>query len=779
MPQKKTANPSAAGGKNGNATEPTKGNAKTPRQTKASAPKIRPDTKAGKGQAKKSSASLRAKDAARKKAERAAATVVKIPKCKDRDRRKRLEQDDIAWLMYYFGGACELDDPFTYDFTGQQIEMVKAIGHALEFGDDQALAASRGEGKTTITERLILKYHLQGKVDYSVIFQASAELAENCLDSIKTAIERNVLLRQDYPEVCIPVIALEGASQRAGTQRVSGHRHDTGKAFEMASSKFTWSGDEIIFPDVPGSPSARSIIATRGLDATVRGLKKRGKRPKIAVIDDPDTEDTSRSREQAEKLEMRIEAAIGGLGGQRKRIGRVIISTIQSPISVSALYTDPKRKPTFKGRRFRFLITKPSRMDIWEDYVEMWKEDFEKGDEHCRRSCKFYLDNREDMDAGGVVSNQNRFDPSRLPDGTQLEYSALQHYFNLKGRLKPGVVEAEYDNDPIIHDAIVEDDLKPSSVQKKVNGFDRCIIPDGCILLTQGIDVRKRALHWVVRAWKADGTGFTIDYGVFEVLGTSFSSDEGVDQAIQRAVLSRLEEAKMAGYRFDNGEKKDIDLTLVDAGWKTSAIYGACVIAGLGVLPVMGFGKSSGCVQANFHDAMKSTVDRKAGDRWFLSRKQKFVKFETKSDSNINEVVSRLWLVCADADHWKGFEHDRWKTGIDSDGSMSVFGIASDDGERMSKDQRDHHSYARHICNEQEVERMHKGVLIRRWEAKSENTHWLDASYYSNVAASIKGIRIGGAVVDIQQSSVIKAAHGRPQKQRKSLADLASEAKHG
>lgn len=773
MPRKKAVYPSTDVESDETPQTPVVETAKTPRQTKATGSRKSPKPTSRKKPAKKSSASLRAKDAARKKALLAAATVVKIPKCKDRDRRARLESDDVAWLMYYFGKDCDLEDPFTYEFTEQQLEMIKAIGRALEFGGDQALAASRGEGKTTITERLILKYHLQGKVNYSVIFQASGELAANCLDAIKTYIERNVLLRQDYPEVCYPVIALEGANIRANTQRVSGFRHDNGKSFEMASSKFTWSGDEIIFPDVLGSPSGRSIIATRGLDSTVRGLKKRGKRPKIAVIDDPDTEDTARSEEQSTKLELRIEAAIGGLGGQKKRIGRVIITTIQSPISVSFRYTDPKIKPTFKGRRFKFLVKKPDRMDLWEEYILLWKEDFDLGDEHCRRSCQFYLDHRKEMDAGAKVSNSNRFDGSKLPDGTQLEHSALQHYFNLVGRLGLPVVAAEYDNDPIVSDSIIEDDLKPTRIQKKVNGFERCSIPRGCVLLTQGIDVRKRALHWVVRAWRLDGTGFTIDYGVFEIHGTTYGSNEGVDQAVQRAILSRLEESKETKYTFDDGQRLEIDLTLVDAGWMTAAVYGACVIAGVGVLPVQGFGKSSGCVQANFHDALKSTVDRKPGDNWFLSRKQKFVKFEQSGDSRVNEIVSRMWLVCTNADHWKRWEHDRWRTDIGSAGSMSLFGEAGDDGERMSKDQRDHHSYAHHICNEQEVEKLKKSKLTRFFEAKSENTHWLDASCYADVAASIRGIVLGGVGASVNRSKI-----GSKPNQRKTLAQLAEEAKH-
>ena len=76
-------------------------------------------------------------------------------------------------------------------------------------------------------------------------------------------------------------------------------------------------------------------------------------------------------------------------------------------------------------------------------------------------------------------------------------------------------------------------------------------------------------------------------------------------------------------------------MTLVDAGWRTAAVYLACAQAGLGVMPIMGFGKSAGCTQASFSDVQRRTLDKKPGDRWFLSRK------------------GRLWLVCADTDHWR------------------------------------------------------------------------------------------------------------------------------
>jgi hypothetical protein len=668
----------------------------------------------------------RESNAARQRDSRAKATIVVIPKCANKRRRRRLEKNDEAWLMYYFGPGCELEDTFTYKFTSQQKEMITAISESLDYGLDQAIAASRGEGKSTIAERLLLKKHLEGKVDYSVIFQATGPLANGCIDSIKHTLENNPLLVADYPEVCVPIIALEGAPQRAQTQKVSGFRYDNGKPFERHPSKFTWSGDEIIFANVPGSPSAKSIITAKGLESAVRGLRKRGKRPKLALVDDPDTEETAASAEQSKKLEKRIDAALGLLGGQKRKVGRVIITTIQSRISASFRYTDPKIKPSMKGKRFRFLVKKPERMDLWEEYVQMWKDD-QTSDPFCRRAHRFYLENQNEMERGHDVSNPNRFDDSLTPDGTPLEVSALQRYFNTVAQLGQEYTSTELDNDPPEETAVVESGLEPRRIQTKTNNHPRRVIPPGVVLLTQGIDCRKIALHWVVRGWQMDGTGHTIDYGIHEVRGTVYGSDEGVDVAIRRAILERIEETKETKYIHHDDENRTmaVDLTLVDAAWRTPAVYGACHEAGVGVMPIMGFGKSDGCVQANFHDALRSTVDKKPGDGWFLSRKGK------------------IWLVCADTDRWKNWEHDRWMAPIGTAGCMMIFGYDSDNPERLNEDQKSHHSYARHITNEKEREEPYKGGVRRRWHKKSDNNHWLDASYYSDVSANMRGVKLG------------------------------------
>lgn len=635
----------------------------------------------------------------------------------------------MLWLRWYFGPNCGLPDPFWYEFTGQQLEMISAIGHAVQFRGDTARAASRGEGKTSIFERLLTKYTAQGILNFSVLFAATGTLAESSLDSIKLGFEENVLLAADYPEICTPVAALRNSPNRAHFQLCSGLRHDNGKPYEMAPAKFQWSGQEIILPNLPGSPSARAIIATRGLDSAVRGIKRKGRRVQLAGIDDPDTEETARSEDQASKLEERIDRGIAGLGSQKRPVARVMLTTIQSSISASAKFTDPALKPTWRGKRFSFLIKPPEATHLWEEYVQLYKEDNlqtargERDDPHCRRAHQFYVEHFDQMNEGAQVANVNRFNEDILPDGSQTELTALQHYYNFVARTSPEAASTELDNNPIEVEKVAESGLAPKRIQKKCNGYKRRVMPPDCYKITRGIDCRKVALHWVVRAWKRDGTPFTIDYGIHDVHGTVYGSDEGLDIALKRAILDYLESsAELYG--------QPIDRTMIDAGWRTQAVYSACQEAGPGVTPIMGFGKSAGCVKQVFTPMRKRTKTIRPGDGWYMS----------KTDRG-------LWLCCADADRWKAWEHDRWLTSEGKVGCMTIFGAPHERYDRLSPDEKGHHSYAHHICNEGEVDEPYKGGMRKVFRAKSDNTHWLDASYYSDIGAGLEGVELFGSAV--------------------------------
>lgn len=635
-------------------------------------------------------------------------------------RRTNYERDIVRWLRYYFA------DVFSKPLTSQQITMAEAILHAAKHGGDQSFAAPRGEGKTTITECVVVYCVLTGRLSFPLILSATGPDAERILGNIKGHLEDNDRLFADYNEVCGPIRALDGLPNRANGQLVAG---TIGKAkIAECRSKIRWAGRYIQLPTVPGKQSRATgaLIATRGLDAAVRGIRYGTKRPDLAVIDDPETRELAESPDegQHDKLVRKIDQDIAGCAGPNKRLARVMLTTLMRRECVSAKFTDPEKKPSWHGVRFGLVEKWPIRQEMWEEYIVRRQADQHGGDKFGRGAHAYYLDNRSQMDEGAEVGNPWRYIDEKLPDGTRYQVSTIQYVYDLIADIGRDSFETEFQNNPPEETGPIESGLTAHRIMTQVSGYPRGVIPPGCTVLTQGIDVGKFALHWVVRAWRQDGTGYVIDYGVQEVHGTTVGSDQGIDMAISRAIKTRMEACAEEAYCLCNGEVKPVDLTLIDSHYRTDAVYATCKEIGLGVRPAMGIGTQVGKIQPRFHQPVRNTTDRHSGDGWFEQRQP-----------------GSVWLVNMDTNRWKTWEHDRWMTATDKPGVLFMFGDGGD-GIRLSPDQKSHHSYAHHIVAEIEIETVKKGVLVREWKAKSSNNHWLDASYMSDVAANMKGIRL-------------------------------------
>lgn len=691
--------------------------------------------------------------AARKSVARRTDRTIAIPACEDPALRATLEADTVAWLRYVFQDDGEIEAPFSHPFSPQHLEIIAALDTAIDVGGDQAIAASRGEGKSTLTERVALKAVLQGRVRFAAIFGATGPLAANSLEEIKLALETNNYLLALYPEVCVPIRALENIPQRAGAMILSGNRHDNGAVFEEADADFEWTGREVTLPRTPGAPAAGATISTRGLDGAVRGLKKKGRRPDIAIIDDPDDEETARSEEQTKKLKKKIDRAIAGLGSQSKPIARVLLTTLQTNTSVSAIFTDPAQKPSWKGKRFKFLAKKPARGDLWDKFVEMRQEDWKVGTDNAHL---FYLANQAAMDDGAEVSNPYRFDPNT-------QSSALEFYFSQVAKLGQEAVSTEYDNEPPVEAASADIVLSAKRIQKQISGLKRQVVPAGTTHITQGIDCKKQALHWAVRAWLPDGSPITIDYGVTEVIGTRYGESEGVELALKNAIINRYEEFQAAEYRFADGEMAteliEDSLTLIDCRWQREAVVEACRLIGdhTRIMPVMGYGKSKG-VRGVFRPAKARTATCKPGQNYNV----------VLESCVIDGKPIRFWCVQVDADYWKSYEHERWLTGEGKPGRALIWGETDARSIRfgeLSRDQKSHTAYAHHITNESEVD----GV----WKTKSDNVHWLDGSCYSDVAyrVLITNIRPVATAVEPADAATVERMQEAPPTRKRSKAD--------
>lgn len=647
---------------------------------------------------------------------------LQIPSVFDPIRRKNCESDDEEWLRIYCG------DVFYNPFTEHQRKIIADCGEALRYGTSKCKAAPRGDGKSSIVKYLALKYVLSRQVTFPLIVASTSSKAKIALEAIQRRLAQRKAcpITQDYPLECHVARYVDPWPSRARNVTANGQR----------KIHVEWGATHIIIPTWEDEEPLGPIIYSLGITSDdLQGCNIYDRRPDFIMLDDLDSRDSLAAEDGivAGKIEEAIDKTISGMSGQSRRLGQFMLCTITSRKSAAYKYSDPSQKPAYSGERIPAIIKWPTDAEKWGEYIAIRqagkREKNEEGrprDPLGREAHRYYQNNLEAMNAGAELSNPHNYIRDLLPDGTPTHLSSLQRCYDYIADYGMASFLTEHQNDPPEDSGITDSGITPLRIQKQVNGFERGIIPPGCTILTQGIDCHKTKLYWVVRAWRPDGISYhTIDYGTTTVYGTIIGSEEGLDLALIRAIKGRIDETKTDGYVTSEGEVIPISLTLVDAGWRTSAVYQACNEIGLGIMPAMGYGKSAGCVKVSFSNAAPRTDTRYPGDGWFMSR-----------------MDDGTWLTAMDADRWKAWEHDRWMTDFGKPGCMYLWGEPSATGSPLSHDERGHEDYAMHVTAETEIEEVVRDVLVRKFKAKRKANHYLDASYMASVAANIKGIRL-------------------------------------
>lgn len=558
---------------------------------------------------------------------RAKEQSVVLPAVADPARRLRAEADSFTFLETYFA------DRFDEAWTSDRRLIVEAIDDISLNGGDQAIAAPRGEGKTSIAEcSLGVGAIVNGRIQYGVILSSTGKDAEQVLENIKREYETNELLIADYPEVCVPIVALDGAPQRAGKQRVNGER-----------TRLSWSGDRIVFPTVTlawcpkcyypepferkghlecpkckvtyqpwKSKASGSIFMTRGMDAAIRGLRVGNRRPDIVLIDDPETEQSSRSESEIKSRKNRIEKDVGGLGRGSRKVSRLMLTTIQTVMSLSAEYTDPKRRPGWGGKRLQLVKSWPDAIDLWQTYVDLKNDDGKTG----TRANEFYEANREAMDEGAEVSNPLRFDTRKG------EVSAIQSVFNDVAEKGWEYVNCELQNSPTEQETEESDHLTIGIVTgSNLDYVGRCsrlgagVYPADTKQLVAFIDVQRDRIYFEVVAFKDGQRRYVIDSGC-EGKDVDNSTMSLKEATIQRLVSLKNKWDELPYESEDGSEQKVPDITLVDSGdgVTVDAVYEACLM-----FPTWFPSKGDGKYKSPQAGISKSTLKSLTGDPWHFS----------------------------------------------------------------------------------------------------------------------------------------------------------------
>lgn len=635
---------------------------------------------------------------------------------------------------------CESYFPETYSlaWSPDHLKVIEKIETAVLRGGLFALALPRGSGKTTITESAALWSMLYGHREFVVLIGATESAALELLDSLKTELEVNERLAEDFPEVCYPVAQLEGIANRCAGQLCKGER-----------TRITWTSNEIVLPTVEGSRASGIIVRVAGITGRIRGMKfkrsdGRSVRPSLVIIDDPQTSESAGSLEQTRKRVRVLAGDILGLAGPGQKISGIMPCTIIRPGDMADIILNRNTHPDWNGEKTRMVYRFPTNMKLWEEYAEIRAEAL-RTEGNFQKATEFYLANREAMDAGAEVSWEARFNHD--------EVSALQHAMNLKFQDEAAFM-SEYQNDPLPDDTADDSLLSVDEICAKINGLARRRVPLKCDRLTMFVDVQKALLFYVVIAWAEDFTGAVIDYGSWPdqhrheysladanpSIQTLFPK-AGFEGALYAALSALTDECLGREWEREDGAVLKIERALVDANWgqSTDVVYQFCRQSSHAGVILPSHGRYVGASSKPMTEYRKQQGDR-LGFNWMIPN--------VAGKRAIRHVIY-------DTNYWKSFIHARLAVPVGDKGSLTLYGRIPGA----------HQLFAEHLTAEYRVKTQGRGRTVDEWKLKpqSHDNHFLDCVAGCAVCGSMLGASLPETLpAKLDRKPMIRLSDKRP-----------------
>ena len=635
---------------------------------------------------------------------------------------------------------CESYFPETYSlaWSPDHLKVIEKIETAVLRGGLFALALPRGSGKTTITESAALWSMLYGHREFVVLIGATESAALELLDSLKTELEVNERLAEDFPEVCYPVAQLEGIANRCAGQLYKGER-----------TRITWTSNEIVLPTVEGSRASGIIVRVAGITGRIRGMKfkrsdGRSVRPSLVIIDDPQTSESAGSLEQTRKRVRVLAGDILGLAGPGQKISGIMPCTIIRPGDMADIILNRNTHPDWNGEKTRMVYRFPTNMKLWEEYAEIRAEAL-RTEGNFQKATEFYLANREAMDAGAEVSWEARFNHD--------EVSALQHAMNLKFQ-DEAAFQSEYQNDPLPDDTADDSLLSVDEICAKINGLARRRVPLKCDRLTMFVDVQKALLFYVVIAWAEDFTGAVIDYGSWPdqrrheysladanpSIQTLFPK-AGFEGALYAALTSLTDDYLGREWTREDGAVLKIERALVDANWgqSTDIVYQFCRQSAHAGVILPSHGRYVGASSKPMTEYRKQQGDR-LGFNWMIPN--------VAGKRAIRHVIY-------DTNYWKSFIHARLAVPVGDKGSLTLYGRIPGA----------HQLFAEHLTAEYRVKTQGRGRTVDEWKLKpqSHDNHFLDCVAGCAVCGSMLGASLPETLpAKLDRKPMIRLSDKRP-----------------
>ncbi len=269
------------------------------------------------------------------------------------ERRAEARSSFEYFARTYFPHYVTKANSVLHDYLYARLQAIADSDHS----ETDAIAAPRGEAKSTITSQLwVLWCVITERKWYAIIGMDAFDQAAIMLEAIKAELEANPRLAMDFPEA-------------TGGGRV-------------------WQAGVIV------TANDRKIEAV-GSGKRIRGRRHGPHRPDLFVGDDLENDENVVTPAQRDKLQGWLTKAVLKLGAAGEKFDVVIIGTILHYDSVLARLLANK---LWTGRKFRAVIRWPDRMDLWDRWEELRRND---GPDV---SDAYYQAHAPDMERGAKVS---------------------------------------------------------------------------------------------------------------------------------------------------------------------------------------------------------------------------------------------------------------------------------------------------------------------------------------------------------------------------------------
>ena len=292
-----------------------------------------------------------------------------------------------TYFPHYISSPCSKLHEYICDkYPGM---ILKSIETGL--GDKEADAAPRGNAKSTWVSLILPLWCCAFKYrSFALIVSETAAQSEDFILFIKTELEVNERLAQDFPTLCG-----QGA---------------------------IWRADTII---------TKNGIKIRGAGSgqKLRGMRHGSNRPDLVICDDLENDEAVESPDQRKKLEKWFFKALMKIG--QKNTVYCVDGTI---LHYDGLLANLLSKPGWKGKKFKAVI-KYSISKLWEKWEEIFI-DIDAGKEVAEEKADAFFEKHK----------------KAMLEGTEILWPEVEDYYYLmKMRISdgPAYFESEKQNEPI------------------------------------------------------------------------------------------------------------------------------------------------------------------------------------------------------------------------------------------------------------------------------------------------------------------------------------------